>query len=346
MADFSSWSLNLFPVRGVPIRLHAFFLFFGVLAIYLGTHGPDGGTLAVSLAALGVLFVSVLLHELGHALVAARLGGYMDQIVIGPLGGLVPPRIPLGPQVELFVASAGPATNLAICTLAAPILSLAGVNPLGLLSLTAPQDVVGGAGWLIAVKLAFWLNFLLLIVNLLPDCRFFDGGRIYRALLSLAVDYRTAAQVVGRSTQVLAIGMCVVAIMLADRTTPGPLPIWAPMALFAIFLFFSAKHELARLDGHDDEDSLLQFDFAHGEAALERRLQPVTRHEPGRLRRWLAMRRAARRRQQRLIEQDEERQVDAILARLHEHGMNAITPQERALLDRVSARYRSRERSS
>jgi hypothetical protein len=45
------------------------------------------------------------------------------------------------------------------------------------------------------------------------------------------------------------------------------------------------------------------------------------------------------------IEREEEQQVDAILARLHESGRDALSPQERALLERVSARYRNRTQS-
>jgi 2-oxo-4-hydroxy-4-carboxy--5-ureidoimidazoline (OHCU) decarboxylase len=47
----------------------------------------------------------------------------------------------------------------------------------------------------------------------------------------------------------------------------------------------------------------------------------------------------------RQLEREEERRVDSILVRVKELGLDAISPEERALLQRVSARYRDRQRS-
>ena len=52
-----------------------------------------------------------------------------------------------------------------------------------------------------------------------------------------------------------------------------------------------------------------------------------------------------RRRRRLFLEQAEERQVDEILLRLHETGMDGLSAKERALLNRVSARYRNRQRN-
>jgi hypothetical protein len=54
-------------------------------------------------------------------------------------------------------------------------------------------------------------------------------------------------------------------------------------------------------------------------------------------------RREARAERQRQIEVEEERRVDDILARLHETGLQNLSAEDRALLDRVSARYRNRQ---
>jgi hypothetical protein len=61
--------------------------------------------------------------------------------------------------------------------------------------------------------------------------------------------------------------------------------------------------------------------------------------------RWFNSRRELRKRRRDLLERDEERQVDEILSRLHESGMKTLTAKERALLHRVSARYRNRQQS-
>ena len=60
------------------------------------------------------------------------------------------------------------------------------------------------------------------------------------------------------------------------------------------------------------------------------------------MQRWLHTRRELRRRRRESREQEEERQVDGILVRLHESGMNGLTPDERALLQRVEAAENAR----
>src|SRR3954452_2743407 len=92
------WSLSLGRWAGVTVYVHVFFLLFAVLALVFSL--PDlvvAGSITV-----GVLLVSVLAHELGHALAALRVGGRVDAIVIGPVGGLLPPRVPDEPEVHLF----------------------------------------------------------------------------------------------------------------------------------------------------------------------------------------------------------------------------------------------------
>jgi stage IV sporulation protein FB len=63
------------------------------------------------------------------------------------------------------------------------------------------------------------------------------------------------------------------------------------------------------------------------------------------MRQWLQNRREMRRRKRLWQEQEEERQVDSILLRLHEVGLEGLSAKERALLNRVSARYRNRQGS-
>ena len=93
---------------------------------------------------VGVLLVSVTLHEVGHALAAIRVGGKVDAIVLGPVGGLISPRVPDEPEIHLFVALAGPIVHLLLAVVAAIVLAVAGNTQLvGLLNpLATPQDLV------------------------------------------------------------------------------------------------------------------------------------------------------------------------------------------------------------
>src|SRR6185436_12091298 len=108
------------------------------------------------------------LHEIGHCLAAFRVGGSADQIVLGPLGGLATPHVPHEPQNELACALAGPAVNFLVCLMLAPPLAMAGADVLGLLRPLQPKDVTEGALLLAGLKLTFWINWLLVLVNMLP----------------------------------------------------------------------------------------------------------------------------------------------------------------------------------
>src|SRR5207245_1073691 len=71
---------------GVPIRLHFTFVLLLVFLVFIGVGGKQSGlTTAVYIAAL---FASVLLHELGHVLVARWYGIRTRDIVMYPIGGV------------------------------------------------------------------------------------------------------------------------------------------------------------------------------------------------------------------------------------------------------------------
>jgi len=345
MRDFSSWSLNLGRYFGVHVRLHAFFLFFAVFALYLSTRSQDQDLGWYGALSLAILFFSVLAHEVGHCVAAFRVGGSAEQIVVGPLGGLSQPNVPHEPQHELVTALAGPLVNLLIAAVVGPVLLANGQDLVGLLHPLEPTAVIEGDAWIKAIKLTFWLNWVLFLINLLPVFPL-DGGRVLRALLWPALGYRRAALAVAWGAKVAAIAMCAAAWMLGDVFQNALVPAWVALLLLAIFLFFSARQEAARLEEPDSDEELFSYDFSQGYTSLERSLEPPKPRGPSLLRRWLTRRAQIREKRRVMAEFEEERQVDSILARLHQEGMSGLTDKERALLERVSARYRNRQRSS
>ncbi|MCA9246010.1 MAG: site-2 protease family protein [Planctomycetales bacterium] len=339
MHDTSSWSLSLGRWGGIQIRLHALFLLFAVLTLYLAS--PD--LINYGLMSLVILFLSVLLHELAHCYTAFRVGGHADEVVIGPLGGLAPVFVPHEPQRELATALAGPLVNFVIWISMTPVLLMMGdVDVAGLLHPLRPHAVIEGEMHVVFLKLAFWLNWILLLVNLLPAFPF-DGGRVLRSLLWPVFGYRPAIIVVARLAKVTALLLCVVAWFAHVPDEGLFVPAWVPLVLIALFLYFSAKQEVAHLDQQEIGSELFGYDFSQGYTSLERDDETTTRvDEPGVLQRWFAKRRQQREMQRRQQEADEESRVDAILARLHVVGFEGLTSTERALLKRVSARYRNR----
>src|SRR5215216_5392541 len=121
MRDFAAWSLGFGQWRGIQVRLHAIFLLFGVLTLYVSTRGPGPGMAGYGLLSLAILLLSVLAHEIGHCYAATQVGGSSDQIVLAPWGGLAFPRVPREPQHELVTALAGPLVNLSIWFVILPV---------------------------------------------------------------------------------------------------------------------------------------------------------------------------------------------------------------------------------
>ena len=341
MRSSSIWSVNVGHFAGVRIRLHAFFLLFGVLTIYFSTQSTSPMPW-VGVASLAILLASVILHEIGHCYAAMRFGGRVDEIVLGPLGGLAPMYLPSQPQHHLACAAAGPVANLLVMIVAAPALIWQEASVIGLLHPFAPANLLQGPAWQVGLQLAFWINWMLALVNLLPADPM-DCARILRSLLWPVFGYRRAVHVAATVAKVTAVMLCVAA-WFTNSSDVAPIPAWVPLVLLAIVLFFSAKSEVQKFEEREMNDKWLGYDFSEGYTSLERseklRAEPP---EPGPFRRWLEQRRQQRERHKQMIEEEEEWRVDDILSRVHRHGIDSISTEDQAILDRVSARYRHRE---
>lgn len=327
---------------GMHVRVHAIFVAVAVFALFLSTsrqhEAPGYGALSIA-----ILFLSVLAHELAHCWAAARVGGSAERITIGPLGGLTHPEVPRESQPELITALAGPVVNLGVLLVVLPILAATNIGIVALLSPLTPVGLIDGEWWEVALKLTFWINALLLMVNLLPAFPF-DGASMLRTVLWPALDHRTASLATVRVAKLTALGVCVLAWLLRDSRSAEVLPAWVPLVLLAALIYFCAQQEGIRLEASQWDEELFSYDFSQGYTSLERASESP-RRPGGSLRRWLETRRELRQRRRQWQEQEEERQVDDILMRLHETGMDSLSAKERAILDRVSARYRNRQRS-
>jgi Zn-dependent protease len=109
------WSLTLGSIGGTAIRIHVTFLLFLIWlgAIYYRQGGSEAawqGTIFVVL-----IFLCVLLHELGHVFAARRYGVKTRDVTLWPFGGIASmEQMPEKPAQELVVALAGPAVNVVI----------------------------------------------------------------------------------------------------------------------------------------------------------------------------------------------------------------------------------------
>lgn len=182
-------------VAGIPIRLHFTFLLF-LLWIYVAS--PANARL-VGVGYVLAVFLCVVLHELGHSIVAQRYGIPVADITLYPIGGVA--RIEKRPAArqELAIAVAGPAVNVVIAAVLAVVLGAQGKLPLAsdLLHFSAGT----GLGFVASILKA---NVWLVLFNLIPAFPM-DGGRVLRAALALRMAPEKATAIAASIGQSIAI---------------------------------------------------------------------------------------------------------------------------------------------
>jgi Zn-dependent protease/CBS domain-containing protein len=187
-----SWSIPVGRLFGIEIRIHLTFMFLLVFVWSAESATQDAGAALRGLALVGIVFGSVVLHELGHALVARGSGIPAKGIILLPIGGITildeahAIADPLNAwKRDIRVAAAGPVVNLLIAGFTALVL-LAAVPGI---SLTARPLLHSGA----LLRSIVWANLYLGLFNLLPAYPM-DGGRVLRALFSRRDDMARATQ--------------------------------------------------------------------------------------------------------------------------------------------------------
>ena len=204
-------NVSLGRIAGIRIGLHwSWLVVFGLMVWTLsetvfprqnpGLSEADYRAMAVAAAVL--LFASLLLHELGHALQARREGMAIEGITLWLFGGVASFRGTFpGPGAEFRIASAGPLVTLALGGAFAAFAALAEL----------PETAEGVTFWLA------YINLSLLVFNLLPALPL-DGGRILRsALWRVRRDFAWATRIAaeaGRVTGLLLIGAGLVLFLL------------------------------------------------------------------------------------------------------------------------------------
>jgi Zn-dependent protease len=185
--------------QGIDVRVHPSMVLVLLWAVYHWGYSARGGLTAVTYGLVFVvaLFGLVVLHELGHGLMARQFGLRVRDVTLLPFGGVAHiEQMPASPRTEAMVALAGPLTNVAIAVASLPLLVLwfllkgyTSLNSLTTLRLDDPSFT----GFVVFLFLA---NLMLAIVNLLPAFPM-DGGRVFRAAMSSVVgrDLATKAAV-------------------------------------------------------------------------------------------------------------------------------------------------------
>jgi Zn-dependent protease len=186
-----NWSVFAGRLAGMELRIHVTFLclLVFVLLVDSGHGGPK--TMARGFALTALVLASVLLHELGHAVVSARHGFPVKGSVLLPIGGMAvgDPSVQMESarnlRRETLIALAGPAVNGLLAAIS--LMFLLARTPA--VKLWAPPLVTVAD---LGVSF-FWINVCLFAFNLLPGFPL-DGGRIYRAWLARKMEFRLATR--------------------------------------------------------------------------------------------------------------------------------------------------------
>jgi Zn-dependent protease/CBS domain-containing protein len=168
--------IQIARVIGIPVYLHfSWLIIFGLIVWTLSTGYfpaqypdlPASSYWAKGLVASLLFFVSILLHELGHAVVALRRGLRTRSITLFIFGGVAQLESdPKDGRTEFWMAAAGPAVSLALA---------------GLFYAGATLPFVGPSAAAVAKYLAL-INLMLAVFNLVPAFPL-DGGRLLRGAL-------------------------------------------------------------------------------------------------------------------------------------------------------------------
>ncbi|MCH7700111.1 MAG: hypothetical protein IID37_00355 [Planctomycetes bacterium] len=334
-----NWSFPIGRLFGIAIRLHLFFVFGALWIIFQSVPSADSGMplyrgLLYGGGTAAMLFAIVLLHEFGHCFGARYVGGTADEILLWPLGGLASVAPPHTPSANLVTVVAGPMVNVLFCAVSSFALVLwvgaAGAVPWNPFHPFSPVSAAvafsEGQRWLLYF---FGLNYLLLLFNLMPVYPF-DGGRIFQCLLWPRKGYRDATMIASGVGMVGAIVLGLIGLLGGQYLLLG-------VAVFGYMTCYQQRQMLKM--GAFELDSEFGYDFSQGYQSLERSSERTPRPS------YWARRRAAKalareRRERERIEALQQR-VDAILVKVHDHGLDSLTPQERGILEEASQRQQT-----
>src|SRR6185503_4442559 len=229
-------------VFGLNIRIDiSWLIIFSLVAMsmfgYFARGFPDlgaGAAWAAALATTLIFFVSLLLHEISHSVVARSKGVEVAGITLFMFGGVSQIRQePRRPSDEFIIAVVGPVTS-----------ALLGVLFLALRLAFAPDSLAHeAAGWLGRINLA------LAVFNLLPGFPL-DGGRMLRAAVWGATkDFRRATRVASFMGSVIAFGLVgwgIVDVLWNGRFIEG---LW--LGLIGWFLLVASRQSVSQAELED-----------------------------------------------------------------------------------------------
>ena len=212
-------SIQLIRLFGIRVGASPSWFVVLFIVIYLlsqqfqGTGGSDVASYLVAVTAAALFFGSIVLHELGHALMARRLGIGVSGIDLWFFGGIMKmERDTDSPAAEFKVAVAGPAVTLLILGACVAALAAIGVSPVDALDSERAAEAL--------LSFVAFMNALVFAFNIVPAFPL-DGGRIARAAIwALTGERNRATRAAGRVGQGFAYLLVGLGAFVAARGAP------------------------------------------------------------------------------------------------------------------------------
>ncbi len=229
-----NWSIPIGHLFGVDFRIHLTFFFLLFFVWVAEPNSPHTQTASLrGVALVAIIFGSVLIHELSHALASRKSGISAKTVILLPIGGVSlmdevrePILAPGAWTREILVSLLGPLTNLVIGVAAALAFArwMPAVQVLGkpyIYSFNLPRSFV-------------WCNLGLALLNLVPGYPL-DGGRVLRAIFSRRMNPALATR------RAVSIGQTVATVLMLSGMLQyfeggNPGSTWLTMIGFFLFL--------------------------------------------------------------------------------------------------------------
>ena len=210
-AAFELFQITPVDARGNPVDV-------GQVRAAAYNVGRPWAAIAFGAAMTLGLYLSVLVHEFGHALTARAYGVRTERVTLWFLGGVAGfERMPRQPGAEAVVAIVGPLVSFAVA---------------GLLWMISGITSQEATAWQLVIQSLSIVNLVLATFNLLPALPL-DGGRVLRSLLALAMPYRQATGVSAIISKSLAFLLGIVALVGGNLM----------LVAIAIFIWFAVNAE-------------------------------------------------------------------------------------------------------
>lgn len=219
---------SIVRLAGIPLYIHwSFWLLIIWIVISNVRKGTDAVHIGWSLVFIALIFVCVVLHELGHALTARRFGIGTKSIVLLPIGGVANiEKIPDNPKQELWITVMGPAVNLLLALILFPFIHADITNAAQLeeLAIVSSRTLVFNV---------FAVNVFMLLFNLIPAFPM-DGGRILRATAAFFTSWKKATRIATIVGNLIAVVFIVAGVLNMNLM----------LSLIGLFVIFAAQSEL------------------------------------------------------------------------------------------------------